>query len=252
MCYFILCVFSSLTLFFTRCVIGFIFSFYQGCVLLSYAFFVCFTRNAFPLPMCHIPHDVISIGMCSFILCVICFTLSFGLRSFIRYGISFLLSGPPGICFYLVWTMFYFVFSIRKAFYHPICHMLYIVNSTCDVTFHAMVPGFYFIRCVSYVLYCHVHLMFYFIPRGVLCFTLHCLFGLLSSSDVSLCVIMSCPSGICYFIPCIMFSDCSVHPLTCRVDSTRRAKCAITICTKSDIVIRYAPHQIPVTSDNSC
>jgi hypothetical protein len=35
---------------------------------------------------------------------------------------------------------------------------------------------------VSYVLYCHVHLMFYFIPR-VLCFTLHCLFGLLSSSQ---------------------------------------------------------------------
>jgi hypothetical protein len=162
MCYFILCVFSSLTLFFTRCVIGFIFSFYQGCVLLSYAFFVCFIRNAFPLPMCHIPHDVISIGMCSFILCVICFTLSFGLRSFIRYGISFLLSGPPGICFYLVWTMFYFVFSIRKAFYHPICHMLYIVNSTCDVTFHAMVPGFYFIRCViCFILSCTPYVLFY-------------------------------------------------------------------------------------------
>jgi hypothetical protein len=39
MCYFILCVFSSLTLFFIRCVIGFIFSFYQGCVLLSYVLF---------------------------------------------------------------------------------------------------------------------------------------------------------------------------------------------------------------------
>jgi hypothetical protein len=39
MCYFILCVFSSLTLFFIRCVIGFICSFYQGCVLLSYVLF---------------------------------------------------------------------------------------------------------------------------------------------------------------------------------------------------------------------
>ena len=42
MCYFILCVFSNLTLFFIRCVIGFIFSFYQGCVLLSHAFFCLF------------------------------------------------------------------------------------------------------------------------------------------------------------------------------------------------------------------
>ena len=39
MCYGILCVFSSLTLFFIRCVIGFIFSFYQGWVLLSYVLF---------------------------------------------------------------------------------------------------------------------------------------------------------------------------------------------------------------------
>jgi hypothetical protein len=139
--------------------------------------------------------------------------------------------------------------DMASAFY---CHMLYIVISTCDVSFLAMVPGFYFILCsriafpigVSYVLYCHVHLMFYFIPR-VLCFTLHCLFGLLSSSDVSLCVIMSCPSGICYFIPCNIFSDCSVHPLTCRVDSTRREKCTIRICTKSDVVIRYAPTKSP-------
>ena len=57
---------------------------------------------------------------------------------------------------------------------------------------------------VSYVLYCHVHLMFYFIPR-VLCFTLHCLFGLLFSSDVSLCVIMPCPSGYVILFHVIYF-----------------------------------------------
>jgi hypothetical protein len=42
MCYFNLCVFSSFTLFFIRCVIGFIFSFYQGCDLLSYVLFCLF------------------------------------------------------------------------------------------------------------------------------------------------------------------------------------------------------------------
>jgi hypothetical protein len=216
-------------------------------------YFVWSIRNAFPLPMCHILYDVISTEMCSFILCVICFTLSFGLRSFIRYGISFLLSGPPGICFLILCGLcFYFVFSIRNAFYHPICHMLYIVISTVMCPFMLLFLGF-ILSCavgslspsgVSYVLHCHYHLMFYFIPR-VLCFILHCLFGLLSSSDVTLCVITSCPSGICYFIPCKIFSDCSVHPLTCIVDSTRRAKCTITICTKSDVVIRYSPTKSP-------
>jgi hypothetical protein len=124
--------------------------------------------------------------------------------------------------------------------------MLYIVICTCDVSFHAM--GFILSCAVgsrspsggSYILYCHVHLMFYFIPRA-LCFTLSSLFGLLSSSDVSLCIIISCPYGICYLIPCKRYSDCSVHPLTCRVDSTRREKCTITICTKSYVVIRYSP-----------
>jgi hypothetical protein len=48
MCYFVLCVFSSLTLFFIRCVIGFIFSFYQGCVLLSYALFCLVRSQCFP------------------------------------------------------------------------------------------------------------------------------------------------------------------------------------------------------------
>jgi hypothetical protein len=135
-------------------------------------YFVWSIRNAFPLPMCHIPYDVISTGMCSFILCVICFTLSFGLRSFIRYGISFLLSCPPGICFFILCGLcFILFFSIRNAFYHPICHMLYIVISTCDVTFHAMVPGFYFILCsriafpircvIDFILSCAPYVLFY-------------------------------------------------------------------------------------------
>jgi hypothetical protein len=99
MCYFILCFFSSLTLFFIRCVIGFIFALYQGCVLLSYVLFCLVHSYCFPSSDVSYTYDVISTGMCSFILCVICFTLSFGLRSFIRYGISFLLSGSPEICF---------------------------------------------------------------------------------------------------------------------------------------------------------
>ena len=99
--------------------------------------------------------------------------MSFGLRSFIRYGISFLLSGPPGIYFLscVDYVLFCLFDSIRNAFYHPICHMLYIVISTCDVSFHAMVPGFYFIlcsriafpiRCVIYfILSCPPYVLFY-------------------------------------------------------------------------------------------
>ena len=135
----------------------------------------------------------------------------------IRFVICFILSSPPVMCPFMLWFLG-FILSCAVASRSP--------------------------SGVSYVLYCHVHLMLYLIPR-VLCFTLHCLFGLLSSSYVSLCVIMSYPSGICYFIPCNIFSDFSVHPLTCRVDSTKRAKCTITICTKSDVVIRYAHPQPP-------
>ena len=217
-------------------------------------YFVWSIRNAFPPPMCHIPDDVISTGMCSFILCVICFTLSFGLRSFIRYGISFLLSGPPGICFFLScvdYVLFCF-FSIRNAFYHPICHMLYIVISTCDVSFHAMVPGFYFILCsliafpiryvICFILSCPPYVLFY--PTcSMFYFTLSIRIAIFIR-----CVIMchhAMSIRICYFIPCNIFSDWSVHPLTCRVDSTRRAKCTIRICTKSDVVIRYAPTKSP-------
>ena len=213
-------------------------------------YFVWSIRNAFHHPMYHILYDVMSNGMCSFILCVICCILScpFGLRFFIRYGISFLLSCPPGMCFISCVDYVLFCLRNRNDFYHPICHRLYIVISTCDVAFHAKGPGFILFcavasrspSSVSYVLFCHVHLMCSFIQR-VLCITLYCLFGLLSTADVSLCVIMSCPSEICYFIPCSMFSDCYVHHLTWRVDSTRRAKCTITICTQSDVVIRYAP-----------
>ena len=213
-----------------------------------------FQFDYFLHPMCHKLYIFIRSRMCSFI---VCFILSgrFVTLSHLRCVIYLMMSFPPecvplSYVSYVLHCLLDCVPSLdmASAFY---CHMIYIVISTCDVSFHAMVPGFYFILCsrIAFPIRC-VHLMFYFIPR-VLCFTLHCLFGLLSSSDVSLCVIMSCPSGICYFIPCNIFSDCSVHLLTCRVDSTRRAKCTIRICTKSDVVIRYALHQIPVTSDNS-
>ena len=137
-----------------RCIIGFIFS----CQPVMSSVILCFILSC-------------RLRLLSSIRCVIFFTLSFGLRSFIRYGISFLLSGPPRICFCILCGLFYFAFSIRNAFYHPICHMLYIVISTCDVSFHAMVPGFYFIlcsqiafpiRCVIYfILSCPPYVLFY-------------------------------------------------------------------------------------------
>ena len=158
-------------------------------------YFVCFIRNAFPLSMCHIPYDVISTGMCSFILCVICFTLYFGLRSFIRYGISFLLSGPPGICFlscvdYVLfcrfdsecflpsdlsyalychlhlwcdlscngsWVLFYLVQSDRVP--HPVCHMFYIVMYTiCFFLSHV----FYVLLHIVYS-DCYLHPMCHYV-----------------------------------------------------------------------------------------
>ena len=60
------------------------------------------------------------------------------------------------------------------------------------------------------------------------------------SFDVSSCFITSYPSAICSFIPCNMFSDCSVHFLTWRVISTRRTKCTIPIYTTSAVMIHYA------------
>ena len=222
-----------------------------------------FQFDYFLHPMCHKLYIFILSRMCSFI---VCFILSgpFVTLSHLRCVIYLTMSFPPecvplSYVSYVLHCLLDCVPSLdmASAFY---CHMLYIVISTCDVSFFMRWFLGFILSCavgsrspsgMSYVLYCHIHLMFYFIPR-VLCFTLHCLFGLLSSSNVSLCVIMPCPSGICYFIPCNIFSDWSVHPLTCRVDSTRREKCTIIICTKSDVVIRYdATHQIPVTSDIS-
>ena len=164
-----------------------------------------FQFDYFLHPMCHKLYVFILSRMCSFI---VCFILSgpFVTLSHLLCVIYLMMSIPPE-CVPLPYVSYVLhclldcvpSLDMASAFY---CHMLYIVISTCDVSFHAMVPGFY-LSCavgsrspsgVSYVLYWHVHLMFYFIPR-VLCFTLHCLFGLLSSSDVSLCVIMSCPSG---------------------------------------------------------
>lgn len=135
-------------------------------------YFVWSIRNAFHHPMYHMRYDVMSNGMCSFILCVICCILScpFGLRSFIIYGISFLLSCPPGMCFISCVDYVLFCLRNRNDFYHPICHRLYIVISTCDVAFHAMGPGFFFvcsriafpIRCViCFILSCPPYVFFY-------------------------------------------------------------------------------------------
>jgi hypothetical protein len=203
-----------------RCVIYLMMSFPPECVPLSYVSYVlhCLLDCVPSLYMasafyCHVHPGYVLLS------CVDCFILSFrfGMLFTIQFVICFILSSPPVMFPFMLWVLG-FILSCAVGSRSP--------------------------SGVSYVLYCHVHHMFFFIPR-VLCFTSHCLFGLLSSSDVSLCVIMSCPSGICYFIPCNMFSDCSVHLLTCRVDSTRRAKCTITICTKSDVVIRYSPTKSP-------
>ena len=138
----------------------------------------------------------------------------------------------PGYAFYPVWTMFYFVFSIRNAFYHPICHMLYIVISTCDVSFHAMVPGFYCILCsriafsircvICFILSCPPYVLFY--PT----FSMFYFAFYIRIAIFILCVIMChhvmSIRYMLFYFPCNMYSDYSVHLLTCRVELTRWAK----------------------------
>jgi hypothetical protein len=64
----------------------------------------------------------------------------FGLLFPIRYVICFILLCPSLICWgiFCMCPTFYFDFSIRIAFPNPMCHMLYIVMSTCDVFFYPM------------------------------------------------------------------------------------------------------------------
>ena len=141
------------------------------------SYFVWSIRNAFPLPMSHIPYDVISTGMCSFILCVICFTLSFGLRSFIRYGISFLLSGSPEICF------------LSCVDYVLFC----LFDSEC------FLPS-----DLSYASYCHLHLW-----CVLSCYGSWVLLYLVQSDRVThrcvICLILSCPPYVLFYPTCSMF-----------------------------------------------
>jgi hypothetical protein len=220
-----------------------------------------FQFDYFLHPMCHKLYVFILSRMCSFI---VCFILSgpFVTLSHLLCVIYLMMSIPPE-CVPLPYVSYVLhclldcvpSLDMASAFY---CHMLYIVISTCDVSFHAMVLGFYFILCsritfpircvICFILACPPYVLFY--PTcSMFYFTLSIRIAIFIRCVFMCHHVMSI--RICYFIPCIIFSDCSVHPLNCRVDSTRRAKCTIRICTKSDVVIRYAPHQIPVTSDNS-
>jgi hypothetical protein len=137
--------------------------------------------------MCHTLYIVMSTADFFFSLCVLRFilTCSFGMLSTIRFVICFILLCPPVCVFvYPIHPMFYFVLSIRSAFPHPMCHM-YMLMSTADLLFF-----------------------------HVICFTLCCPCGLLSSSDLlsalycyvhPKCVFLSCVS---YVLFCIVHSDC--------------------------------------------
>jgi hypothetical protein len=85
---------------------------------------------------------------------------------------------------------FYFDLFIRNAFYHPICHMLYIVMSTRYV--------------FLFILY-------------ILCFILYCPFGVLFPIRCVICI-CSCPPLICsffmsYVLHCVVHADCFLHPI---------------------------------------
>ena len=155
-----------------------------------------FQFDYFLHPMCHKLYVFILSRMCSFI---VCFILSgpFVTLSHLRCVIYLMMSFPPecvplSYVSYVLHCLLDCVPSLDMAssFY---CHMLYIVISTCDVSFHAMVPGF-ILSCavgsrspsgMSYVLYCHVHSGSVLLTH--VSYVLFCPwpFGYLSPSDVS-------------------------------------------------------------------
>jgi hypothetical protein len=141
-----------------RCVIYLMMSFPPECVPLSYVSYVlhCLLDCVPSLDMesafyCHVHPGYVFLSCVDYVL--FCF-FRFGMLFTIRFVICFILSSPPVMCPFMLWFLGFIVY--------------------CAVGSRS--PS-----GVSYVLYCHVHLMLYLIPR-VLCFTLHCLFGLLSSS----------------------------------------------------------------------
>ena len=170
-----------------------------------------FQFDSFLHPMCHRLYIFILSRMCSFIVCfilsgpfvmlspfrcVIYLMMSFPPEcvplSYVSYVLHCLLDCVPsldmesafycqvhpGYVFFILCELcFILVFSIRNAFYHPICHMLYIVISTCDVSFHAMDPGLYCILCSR------------------IAFPIRCV----------ICFILSCPPYVLFYPTCSMF-----------------------------------------------
>jgi hypothetical protein len=133
---------------------------------------------------------------------------------------------------------FYFDLSILIAFPHPMCHMLYIVVSTCDVLFYPMCHMFLFVLSIHISIF---DLLFYHICPVLFCLVhsdcfLHPMFYILYSVMYNQAML---------FFQCNMLSVCSVHPLIWGVLSTRRIKCTITNCLKSPVVIRYDSSQPP-------
>jgi hypothetical protein len=139
-----------------------------------------FQFDYFLHPMCHKLYIFILSRMCSFI---VCFILSgpFVTLSHLRCVIYLMMSFPPecvplSYVSYVLHCLLDCVPSLDMAssFY---CHMLYIVISTCDVSFHAMVPGFYFILCSR------------------IAFPIRCV----------ICFILSCPPYVLFYSTCSMF-----------------------------------------------
>ena len=135
---------------------------------------------------------------------------------------------------------------------HPVCHMLYIFMSTCNVCFHALVPTFYFIlcsrsglpiRCVICIIFSSPQWMCSFLP-WVPCFILSC------AVEVR-------PHPVCHMFY-IVISNCDVFlnslyyvfRLFC---SSPDLECSFNHTDKmyNHKLFKISLHPIAVTSDNS-
>jgi len=117
---------------------------------------------------------------------------------------------PVCVFVYPMRPMFYFVLSIRSAFPHPMCHM-YIVMSTADLFFFCVICftlccpfGLLSSSDLSSALYCYAHPRCGFFNLCVLCFILYCPFGFLFPIRFVKCFTLSYPHVMSSFMPWVL------------------------------------------------
>ena len=125
-----------------RCFIYLMMSFPPECFPLFYVSYVlhCLLDCVSSLDMASAFYCQVHPGYVFFILCGLCFILSFRFGMFftIRCVICFILSCPPYVLFYSTCSMFYFTLSIRIAIFIRCVIMCHHAMSIRDMLFYSM------------------------------------------------------------------------------------------------------------------